>query len=101
VLAWFGVCSLRTRIVARLEELKIEYVPKEKKSNKRVIATVDQKFVGQLKKEGLQQKISSTRCKVLDGKDQKIAKSIEITGICKVIKEVSARAFFASNLHII
>jgi hypothetical protein len=72
--------------LARSEELKIEYVPKEKKSIKRPTATVDQKFLGQLKNEGLQQQISSTRCKVLDGKDQKKAKSIEITGICKVIK---------------
>jgi hypothetical protein len=37
-------------------------------------ATVDQKFLGLLKKEGLQQQLSSKICKILDDKDQKRAK---------------------------
>jgi hypothetical protein len=46
---------------------------KGRKSTKRPTYTVDRKFVGELEKEGLQQQLSSKRCKVFDGKDQKRA----------------------------
>jgi hypothetical protein len=59
--------------LARLEELKIEYVPKEENSpNVPEIRTIE-KNLGELEKEGLHQQVSSKKCKVLDGKDQKRA----------------------------
>jgi hypothetical protein len=47
--------------------------PKGRKSTKHLTDTADRKFLGELEKEGLQQQLSSKRCKMLDGKDQKRA----------------------------
>jgi hypothetical protein len=47
--------------------------PKRRESTKRPTDTADRNFLGELEKEGLQQQLSSKRCKVLDGKDQKRA----------------------------
>jgi hypothetical protein len=53
----------------------------------------DRKLLNKPEKEGLQQQLSSKRCKVLDGKDQKRAEtSIETTGIRKAMKERLAKA---------
>jgi hypothetical protein len=57
--------------LVRLEELKIEYVPKEENPLNVPQLRAIKKFCVNLKKKGLQQHLSSNRCKVLDGKDQK------------------------------
>jgi hypothetical protein len=71
----------------------------------------DRKFLDELEKEGLQQQLSSKKyVKFLMAKIRKELKSIETTGIRKVLKEVPAEArkahrlevtFFASNLCIV
>jgi hypothetical protein len=48
--------------------------------------------LGELEKEGLQQHLSSKRCKSLDGKNQKRAKSIETRGNRKAMNEVLEKA---------
>jgi hypothetical protein len=60
-------------MLAGLEELNINYIPKKKSTNGPT-ATAGQKFLGLLKKEGVQQQLSSKRCKVHHGKDPKRAK---------------------------
>jgi hypothetical protein len=62
--------------LVRLEE--IEYVSKEE-NPPNVPQTADRKFLGELEKEGLQQQLSSNRCKVLIAKIRKELKSIETT----------------------
>jgi hypothetical protein len=51
----------------------VDFRPKARKSITRLTDTADRKYLGKLEKEGLQQQLSSKRCKVLDGKDQKRA----------------------------
>jgi hypothetical protein len=47
--------------------------PQGRKFTKRPTDSADWKCLGELEKKGLQQQLSSKRCKVLDGKDQKRA----------------------------
>jgi hypothetical protein len=46
VLAWFGVCMLRTGYVGPIRRVKNWIRPKGRKVNKRLTATADRKFIG-------------------------------------------------------
>jgi hypothetical protein len=72
-LTWFGICTLRKGYVGLIRRTKNLILPKGRKSNKRPTYTADQKILGELEREGLQQQLSSKSCKVLDDKDQKRA----------------------------
>jgi hypothetical protein len=77
-----------------LEELKIEYAPKEENPpNVPQIRPIKNLWAEE-------EHLSSKRCKVHDGKDQKELNSIETTGIHKAMKEAPAKARKAHRLEV-
>jgi transposase len=91
---WFDLASAHYTkdTLVRLEELKIQYVPKEENPPNVPQIRPIEKFWANLKRKVYRNNYRPKDVKYLMAKIRKELKSIETTGICKAIKEEPSKA---------